>query len=192
MQSLAIVRTEDQVITVGVERVPYGDSTEFAEESAPEVAKGFVARANKDTSAQMAIDEESVHSGSLVSREGVRIVRIRYDVAGAGVTANVAHQNALVVPVDKAQYVITWLSSARSAKTLDSMVDQAALTVHIAHPAESREFHRGEALGKALGSLIPVVVGIVVLIVRLVKRSRRPAVPVASPFVNHPPSAAAG
>src|SRR5579859_600109 len=182
--TLAVVRTADGTVTVATKMVAQRDTTEFEATSAPEVTRGYVRGARKEMPQPYGIADASVRSSTTVSREGVRMVHIAYDLSGAepgSSMAAVAHQNACVVPVENGLYVVMWLSNAHDAAMADALAEATAPGIHVEHPAPSLAFHRGELVGKALGSLVTVLAGIIALIVYAVRRRKAAAMAPAYP-----------
>jgi hypothetical protein len=139
--AMAIVRVADAVCTVSVQKVSAEETVAFAPGSDVAFAKGFVEAGDKQLTPPVRIDPASVRSAVVASAENVNLVRVTYDVTGfppESPTALLAHQTAYAAPVEGGSYVVVWMTSARSAKTVDALAEESARTVHLAHPAPAR------------------------------------------------------
>jgi hypothetical protein len=188
-QVVAYVRSAGDSIAVSIKKLP-GNFNGFESSSAHDFSVGYVAGANKQLPAPLSIAEGSVSANTLLTKDGVRILSMSYEVSGAdpkGPMRLVAHQHVYALPIEKGMEVVVWTTSDASAHELDELAAKSALTLHAARPAHSRSFNIGYAIGLLVGSAVPVLLALGIVWFVLARQRARQKQGQALVYPGYPP-----
>jgi hypothetical protein len=187
VSSLAIVRSGSDFFVVGIAKVDSPNNTAFEPSSSHEVAKGLLEEAKASLRGGQAslpggadIAESSVVSSTMLTAEGVRAVHVSFDLS---IADGVPHgMSVYAASAENAEYVVTWIVQSGSTQAMEALAAKTALTIHVAHPAQSRDARLGYAVGEIVGSLVlPFVVMATVVVIAWRVARRPPPAPAQPP-----------
>ncbi|MGH7294288.1 MAG: hypothetical protein ACRELB_05120 [Polyangiaceae bacterium] len=158
---VAYVRGGADVLAVSIKKNPGRYNAFEGERSAKDFAKGYLEGAAEGMPAGLHIDEASVQATLVRTADGVNVVSLAYEVSGVdpqGPSRLVAHQRVYAVPTETAMELVVASTSAAAAPELDALATASVPTMHVAHPATSRDYKLGYAIGGVIGTAIPLAI----------------------------------
>jgi hypothetical protein len=120
---------------------------------------------------------------SFVDIAGQSFGRVSFDLDGY-YGDGAAHEVAYMAWAEGGTYAFSLTGNATHAPALDALADRAAATLRLAHPAPTKDYRRGEALGFLVGKIVGVLlIPLTALVVALffLRSSRRRRPPGAGP-----------